>query len=323
MKEHIELVMMHEFSDIPVTALINGIDDDGKPFTHLSFNNIFYPNHHIYLPERECKEYPAHTVYQHINDGIEILYITKGTALVTIGDSPTRMVTEGDIVVVNPFEAHEFKGRAPYERICLTFLPDALMKNTFGIQDMMNSLSSGKVVFENYISKDKIALDEIRPLLMNIINAVRQKEHAWTLYLHGIIYQIYYILISRGLYYTVIKEQYSAFAFTGKVMKYLNSHDLSEVSCHSAAEYCNYSEAYFCRIFKKNFGETFLDYLNKYRINCAKQIIDSSPELPMTKIMELVGLSNSSYFSELFKKITGISPTQYVELHSGRAEMRT
>ena len=118
MNDHAELVMMHEFTDIPVTVLINGIDERQHPFTHLNLNDIFFPNHHMYLPTRQCVEFPSHIINQHINDGIEVLCMTKGNAYASIGKAPTRLVGKGDIVVVNPFQEHSFAGIGSYERIC-------------------------------------------------------------------------------------------------------------------------------------------------------------------------------------------------------------
>ena len=194
------------------------------------------------------------------------------------------------------------------------------MKNTFGVLDLMNNLSSGKVMFDSFIDSDSAAAAEIRFLLSKMIDAAKNKNDGWTMMLHGCIFEIYYQLISNKLYHTVQREQSSAPMFMRRVLKYLNAHDLSEVSCRDASAYCNYSEEYFCRMFKKNFGETFIDYLNKYRINSAKRIIDSSPSLPIIKIVELVGFSNSSYFSKLFKKIIGVTPTEYIENRLNQSE---
>ena len=51
-------------------------------------------------------------------------------------------------------------------------------------------------------------------------------------------------------------------------------------------------------------------YLNILRINNAKQLI-STTDLPFSEIAYLVGIEDRYYFSKLFRKMTGMSPTEY------------
>lgn len=81
----------------------------------------------------------------------------------------------------------------------------------------------------------------------------------------------------------------------------------------SAEKLCNYlhiSTNYFSALFKKETKFTFTNYLTLIRIDKAKQLLRTS-ELKTFDIASRVGYSEGHYFSYVFKKITGISPTEY------------
>jgi two-component system response regulator YesN len=58
-------------------------------------------------------------------------------------------------------------------------------------------------------------------------------------------------------------------------------------------------------------GDTFVSYLNKYRIEKAKTKLREGRYL-IYEISEMVGYQNPTYFSQVFKSITGMSPSEYV-----------
>ncbi len=70
------------------------------------------------------------------------------------------------------------------------------------------------------------------------------------------------------------------------------------------------SPCYFSVIFKQQTGKTFNRYLTDIRINTAKDLILYTDEKSY-EIGPKVGYDNASYFSTVFKKTTGMSPTEY------------
>jgi transcriptional regulator GlxA family with amidase domain len=67
---------------------------------------------------------------------------------------------------------------------------------------------------------------------------------------------------------------------------------------------------HFMRLFRSEVGMTPLQYLNRYRVEQAKQLLLSSDKT-MEQIARLAGASNQNYFSFLFRKLTGKSPSEY------------
>lgn len=69
------------------------------------------------------------------------------------------------------------------------------------------------------------------------------------------------------------------------------------------------STAYLSSLFKQELGINFLDYLHKYRINKAKQLLKE--DFKVYAVAKLVGYQDERHFSTTFKKWTGLTPTAY------------
>jgi two-component system response regulator YesN len=87
-----------------------------------------------------------------------------------------------------------------------------------------------------------------------------------------------------------------------------------EINLNSLAEHFNFNASYLSKLFKKHYEETPVKYLLNLRINEAKHLLHSQPELDIKTIGELVGYSDQFYFSRIFKHITGKSPSEFREL---------
>ncbi|OAS14899.1 response regulator [Paenibacillus oryzisoli] len=70
------------------------------------------------------------------------------------------------------------------------------------------------------------------------------------------------------------------------------------------------SQTYVSLLFKQETGETIYEYLMKVRIAKAKELL-RDPRIKFYEVCELVGYTDPSYFSKLFKKMTGLTPSAY------------
>ncbi len=71
------------------------------------------------------------------------------------------------------------------------------------------------------------------------------------------------------------------------------------------------SPPYFSYLFKKHTGLTFTQYLRKVRIEAAKRLLMLQPHLSIKNIAFAVGFSDPDYFCKVFKRMEGITPTQF------------
>lgn len=106
------------------------------------------------------------------------------------------------------------------------------------------------------------------------------------------------------------ESQSSSGRYIRQAIRYLEENYMKEVTSGIVSESLGISESYLCKIFKKETGYTFVDYLTHYRMKKAVMIMEKdSPKI--YELAYLVGYNDPHYFSSIFKKITGMSPSSY------------
>lgn len=95
------------------------------------------------------------------------------------------------------------------------------------------------------------------------------------------------------------------------LVKYLHENYKQDISFQDLALKFGFSVEYLGKIFKKHSGLTLSKYLTRLRMNEAKRLLVSHPNMEIQKIGELVGYKDSFYFSRAFKSYTGIQPSEY------------
>lgn len=95
-----------------------------------------------------------------------------------------------------------------------------------------------------------------------------------------------------------------------QAVDYIYQNFAGDINLEMTAEYVNKSKNYFSYLFKKELGISFIEYLNKVRVEEAKKLLDTTDDKTY-EISEKVGYSDYKYFSSVFKKLTGFSPSQY------------
>lgn len=97
------------------------------------------------------------------------------------------------------------------------------------------------------------------------------------------------------------------------IKDYIHSHYSNEsLSVCDISNNVFLSASYVCTYFKNETGQTINQYLTDYRIKKAKELL-ADPRYQITDISDKVGYSNGNYFSKSFKKLTGLSPSEYRE----------
>lgn len=93
------------------------------------------------------------------------------------------------------------------------------------------------------------------------------------------------------------------------ILEYIHKHYAVNLSLQDIAEAVQLSEGHTRKCFKQEVGITVVDYLTEYRIRRAKELIKSGERI--TNVYEKVGFTSSQYFSYVFKKNEGVSPSEY------------
>ncbi|MDK6804295.1 phosphoenolpyruvate hydrolase family protein [Aerococcus sp. UMB7834] len=94
------------------------------------------------------------------------------------------------------------------------------------------------------------------------------------------------------------------------IKSFIDEHYASEISLSELADLLHLSTAYLSRLFKKEIGISFTEYVVNYRLNLSKKLLRRSV-LSLKEVAQQVGYPNYSHFSKLFKKYYGQSPSFY------------
>lgn len=94
------------------------------------------------------------------------------------------------------------------------------------------------------------------------------------------------------------------------ILEFINLHYAEDLHLEKMAGMTETSPKYFSNFFKKAIGVNFIEYLNKIRIQHAKELLKNS-DILISDIGVKVGYANSSTFTSTFKKYCGISPVEY------------
>lgn len=91
---------------------------------------------------------------------------------------------------------------------------------------------------------------------------------------------------------------------------YIRQNHASRITVGVLANLCHCSESYLSRIFKKRTGVNINIYINKVRIEFAKELLIHTPK-PVSHIALDVGFNDPNYFSRIFTRLIGNSPSEY------------
>ncbi len=94
------------------------------------------------------------------------------------------------------------------------------------------------------------------------------------------------------------------------IEEYIKKNYMKEISMQDAARAVNYSDAYFSKMFKQQFGLNFTAYLAEYRMEEAKKLL-RQPTVSVKDVGEQVGYPDSNYFARVFRRMNGVSPSEY------------
>ncbi|KAF6562167.1 response regulator transcription factor [Paenibacillus sp. EKM202P] len=110
------------------------------------------------------------------------------------------------------------------------------------------------------------------------------------------------------------KTQQGSSASMKKLLEYIEEHHAETLNLTTLGQYFHFNPSYLSSYFTAHHTEGFSEYLNKIRVEKAAELLRSGT-LPISDISSTVGYSDPSYFTKVFKKVKGYSPSQYRREH--------
>ena len=97
------------------------------------------------------------------------------------------------------------------------------------------------------------------------------------------------------------------------IYSYVDDHFNRKIEVAAVAEFSNLSKSAFCRYFKKETGQTFIRFLNSYRVSQAKRLLLMDKNV--SESCYECGFESLSYFNRIFKQVTGENPKDFKKRH--------
>jgi two-component system response regulator YesN len=95
-----------------------------------------------------------------------------------------------------------------------------------------------------------------------------------------------------------------------QIKQYIREHSNEDISLEMISETVRLSPFYVSKMFKEQFGTNYIDFLTDCRMEKAKDLL-ADPDKSLKEITYDIGYNDPNYFSRVFKKMTGLSPTDY------------
>lgn len=254
------------------------------------------------------KEYLGSVMHYH--EEVEIIKIIEGEMRYEI-EGCSVSVKKGQIIFINSSVPH---ASAVMKEDTAFMLMQFSPKNFFSgsisyeykyLSAFLNSTNIKYCVFGNEWSREfEKHFDVIEYELSN-------KENGFDLYLKGNMYMVIAFLFRKNILKTSFpKEREELLGKLSGAILYMERYFMNNISLDDICRQCGFTPSYFCRIFKKATGRTFVEYLNYVRIREAEKLLMSS-DANITEIFTKTGFTSHSYFNRVFYKYKNCNPSQY------------
>lgn len=253
----------------------------------------------------------------HKHDFFEFVYVDKGF-MVHNHNGHTHILTAGDVFCVVPGQIHMYT--MGYEAIIYNILFE---KNEFGsFLDEISSLGILKDIFEcreDIFPSIKISIPqrhELVTLLDTMIRDTNEKECGWrtALRIHMLDFLLFFVRAHSAEAEHDTKSDAGGkatyYGYILKTLKFIEENYMHDISSVDIAENVGISSDYITKQFKKELEITPLDYLRRYRIAKAIELIKTT-DMSISDVSVTCGFNDLSLFSRVFKQTFGLTPRDF------------
>lgn len=263
-------------------------------------------------------EYPRFTYPWHFHSEYEIIYVEEGEGDCLVGDCIISY-SKGDLILFGSELPHSMQSPSCYGQ------EPGLKVKGVNIQFEKDFMHYSISQYSQFIPIRNLLEDARRGIRFSVSHTLARK-------LIGFIQQIplakgaEQIILLLSLLQTMAEDADRNYLTTShytppspsimrnermeKILTYLNKHYTESIGLDEIASYTAMNPSAFCRYFKENTGKTFKEYVLELRIGYACKLLISSM-INISQISVACGFESSVHFNRIFKKVTGMTPTEY------------
>ena len=237
----------------------------------------------------------------HTHQFSELFYVLSGEGAFYIEDDKIPVKAD-DLMIINPHVEHTEK----------TLPNDPMEYIVFGVEGLAFSFidpdqdNTKGYSFYSYGS-DKNQFINFAQLMMR---EFQEKKPGFEKVCHGLL-QVLLVYISRKQNLSVISD--SSFQLSKEcalAKRYIDANYAKNITLDSLAEITHINKFYLAHSFTECIGQSPINYLTDRRLEACKELLTSS-NLSVAQVASSVGFSSQSYFAQIFRKKTGMTPRQY------------
>ena len=246
----------------------------------------------------------------HIHQLYEIYYLLDGSRKMLFDDS-IYLLHGGDLVFIpiNTIHKTSHINDGTHERIAITFdeahLPD--------LKYSVSGLSFRDIFYSRPVMHFSGAEREnIEALLNKLLLEYERPDDYSQITIRGCLQELLVCLIRHQHYKRseYVQDIDTTDRLMQKAARYIRSSYREDIDLAAIARAVNLSPSYFSRLFRRDLGENFISYVNRLKVQWAKELLRSTNE-SVSQIASELGYMDSSYFINVFKRFEGITPLAY------------
>ncbi len=282
------------------------------------FGEVGYPVQVYYI---ELTDMSMRRIRWHWHAEIEVVIINHGEACFLSDDNQIRL-TAGQGILINQNLMHSIQA-ADNESTCslysLKFHPSFL----FGYGNTMMSgkyltpiLSSPAMKIIELFDQDPWH-EKLMDTVNNIIAVNLTKKYGYELVTKSYLCQLWGLLLEQIVPKNISQTRENTVSLDESRVKeailYIEQHYNEHITLDDLAASIHISKSECCRCFKRTLQLTPFEYLMKYRIFCAANMLQrNDPDThSMSSLALSVGFNNASYFNKVFKQYLHCTPSEY------------
>lgn len=239
----------------------------------------------------------------------EVLYLRNGHMIFFVDGKETELLA-GDVLVINPYETHEGLIAHGCDRVTwCSFMLDLDRLLTLPCRPLTESLTAWRAGKKIYRHRFPGSPDSPLPEIME--NLIRCQSEGNELLLLSSLLR-FFDCIGAPDQPPSGKRKKKSDQFIQEILEYIKHANPSQITLDDIASHFNYNKNYFSMLFHKKVGTSITDFCMKYKVELAQSMIQSGNR-NLAEVCERSGFNHYTYFFRIFKKVVGISPSDYVK----------
>lgn len=233
---------------------------------------------------------------RHVHDAFEIYYMKEGSCTYHIEDY-TYKVLAGDVILIPGRTSHRTTyGGVAHTRLLVNcsdaYIPVPVLERLGAI---------------GYLYRNRKAISQLEELFAKIEHEYSHADALSTEVLKCFTAELMFVILRHKNEHEVMKEGNDLVV---TVQEYIQNNYMNEVKLSAMAELLSVSQEHLSRVFKQEAGIGFKEYLVQFRLHKAEDMLKHETGRAVSEVAYACGFNDGNYFSYIFKKVYGVSPTE-------------